>query len=167
MIIYDEDEALERLGSPQNLVNRIHNPVVVKELHSNRNGSKGIPPMVQELIGVAATLTTQREAADSFGVSQPMARLYEHGMTKGSKGVAPKVQESHDAAIDAMLSAIKAIPDRIPNVKKATDLSTIAANMARVVEKTTPKELEGKSNVQVIFFSPRIKDESEYETVND
>ena len=159
-MIVEESEALARVNSAENLTKKLYE---IRQLYPNHNGKKNIPPMVRDLIGVNATLSTQNAAAKAFGVSQPLAGYFERGEHKGST-VADKVKSVHESALEAMISCIAGVKDKVPDVKKATDLSMIAANMSRVVEKTTPKE-KATTNVQVVVYSPRIHNESEYEEI--
>jgi hypothetical protein len=158
MIIVKEEDALKRVNSPDNLLNKL---LEIKDLHSGRTGPKNIPPMVKDLIGVTAALTTCREASESVDKQVNVSTAFKYRNDVREKKDS-KLTEVHNLALDAMINSIKALND-LP-VKKATDASRIAADMARVVDKTSPREA-GNTNIQVVMFAPRQKDETEFETI--
>lgn len=177
-MIVNEEEALSRVNSPDNLINQLNSikngvvidkpKAVVVERLPQSDGPRNIPPMVQQLIAVSASKTTQKQAAEAFGVTQSMAGEYENGNTKATRNlVKEKINTAHENALDAMVSCITHIKHKLedPDIKiKATDLSKIAADMGRVIEKTSPKEA-ARTNVLVQVYAPRIKSESEFEEV--
>lgn len=170
-MIINEEEALSRVNSPDNLTNKlkdIKSNIIVERLPQS-DGPRNIPPKVQQIIGVTSALTSSRDAAAAFGVSHPMANNYANGETKATKNVvAERVATAHENALDAMLSSIALVKDRLadPDLKiKPTDLSKIAADMGRVIEKTSPKEGTG-TRVQVLVYAPRMKSESEFEEIS-
>jgi hypothetical protein len=139
--------------------------VEIQELYKNRTGPKNIPPMIQTLAVEHAAVSTERSAGSAFGVSHQTVNYYKHDAKKIDR---ERVKESidlvHTNAVDAMLTSIGLIKDKLPTVKKAIDLSKIAADMSRVIEKTTPKDVAG-ANIKVIVFAPPLKSEGEYEEI--
>lgn len=162
-MIVNEEEALLRLTSKENLTYKL------RALHTNRTGSKGIPPMVTALAITTATLSGDQEsAAKSFGMTQEnLSQMKNHSPNVELQSLIKKnIDSVHEKALDGMLACLDSMKDKIPNVKKATELSTIASNLARVVEKTSPKENNHHTNVQIIVHQPRTHGEDEYESIS-
>lgn len=159
-MIVDDEIANARLESPDNLVNKLER----RELHSNRNGAGHIPPMIQTLALETGILTTQKAAAETFGMKQQTVSYYENGGGKNidRDRVKSDVAKVHEGALEAMLESINLLKPKLVDVRKATDLSVIASNLGRVIEKTTPKEA-AQTNIKVVVFAPTIKHEDDYE----
>lgn len=166
-MIISEEEARLRLESPNNLANKLK--VDIKPLHSNRNGRGNIPPMVQTLAVALGEIDTQAAAAKAFNMTPANASyLTREGKHVDRDFVKAKVHTAHNNALDAMLQSINLLGPKLEHVKKATDLSKIASDMASVVNKTTPQQAQ-QTNLVVVAYAPRMKEESEFEelvTVN-
>lgn len=158
-MIVNEEVALERVNSEDNLINKLERRKL------SNGGKRNIPPMIQTLAVEVAALTTQQEAADTFGMSQRNVHYLEHeGKKVDREQIKKNIDTVHNVALDAMLESINLIKPKLADVKKATDLSTIAANLGRVVEKTTPKEAVSQ-NLRIVVFAPVMRKESDYEEV--
>jgi len=95
-----------------------------------------------------------------------MANLYKNGETNSTRGrVAEHIETIHTKAIDAMLASIDKVTELVPNVRKATDASIIASNMAKVIEKTTAKQEDTKNRVVIVAYAPNMKLESDFDTI--
>lgn len=168
-MIVNEEEALARLNSPDNLVNKLKEQtppssnIEYKDLYSNREGPKAIPPMIQTLAVTLGRLDSQQAAASALDMSQAnVSYLTNHGKKVDRDQVEKKVDKVHSDALDGMLEAIGLIKPKLQDVKKATDLSAIAANLGKVVRNTTPQE-KATTNVKVIVYSPSQNAEADYE----
>lgn len=206
-MIVNEDEALARLASPNNLINKlgfkngaasepqatgsitgsiagsidsfldsttesiveeeadIPSNAEVRELYSNRTGPKNIPPIIQTLAVETAAVSSERAAAEDFGISHQTVGYYKNGGGDPDRQrIKDNVKKVHADAIDVMLGSIGVLKEKLEKreIKKATDLSKIAADMGRVINRTTPKDV-GASNVKVIVFAPNLKSEDQYE----
>jgi hypothetical protein len=176
------ENPLHELPAPDNLVQiigrkkrEVTHPVL-------DNGQK-------EIIGTTARLMGGNKAAEMFQVTPHVAHMFSVGMYCKSEGRATKAQRAvnpelsdgwvrdeelkehidgnvmtaRDRAVDKLLSAIGLITDEKMDKCKAPELSRIAADMSRVVEKTAPKQVN--SGVQVLVYAPTIKKEENYEVV--
>ena len=192
----DEDELQSRLSTDQNLVNQIQsrNPTPSRTgpiseprplFEIDRCGSGRTPGAVnrtteeREAIGTLGQMNTLQDTADMTGASVSQVHAYRNGYnTTGRRnhdkeleaGVKKNVGKIRDAAIDRMLSSMNLITDeKLKEVKKATDLATIAATLGKVAQLGIPKqESSGQSDnrVQIVVYAPAIKDEERYETVD-
>lgn len=164
-MIVSEEEALERVNSPNNLVHKLFE---VRKLHSGRTGPKSIPPMVTALaVSTAAITGNQKESAEAFGMHQTNVSYHKNGSKNEETNslIKKSVDDVHNKALDGMLSCLEHLQPKIEGVKKATDLANIAGNLAKIVERTTPKDNSNKTNVQVVVYAPRTKGEEEYESI--
>ena len=166
----DIDKALERVKSPDNLVNKLierrKTEVSIEHRKMTGENSQRFPPMIQKLAMETARVTTQENAAATFGMTQENISYLENANTPKARAARLDVERStngvHSLALDAMLESISLLKPKLQGVIKATDLSTIAANLGRVVEKTTPK-IEQQNNIKVVLFQPVMKGEESYE----
>lgn len=159
-MIVTEEIAQARLNSPNNLVNKM---IKIDKLHGGDRGPRNIPPMVQTLAVAIAKIDSQESAAQLTGMTQEnVSYLANKGKRVDQDLVKNTVATVHNQALDAMLDCIGLIKPKLGDVKKATELSKIAADMSKVVNNTTPKEA-AQANVQVHVYAPRMRDEREYE----
>lgn len=157
-MIVDEEQALERLNSPDNLVNQLE---VRKLIGPGRpENRKNTPDMINTLAVAAACETSLRAAGKEFGLNHTGVNYHKKNTDAGKAGV----DLARSQALDLMLESITLLKPKLQDVKKATDLSKIATDMARVVEKTTPRET-AQTNVKVVVFNPGTKDEDSYEEI--
>lgn len=161
-MIVDETEALQRVNSPDNLTYKL------RALHTNRTGPKGIPPMITALAVATSVITGDQQAsAKAFGMTQEnLSQMKNHSKNPELQDAIKKnIASVHEKALDGMLACLDFIKPKLENVKKATELSSIASNLARVVEKTSPKEASVTTNVQIVVHQPRSHSEEEYESI--
>lgn len=151
---------MARLTSPDNLVNKL---VQIRDLHSRDTAHKNIPPLIQTLAVETAIVTSERAAAQEFGVAHQTVNYYKNdGKAVDRDKVKDDISKVHNNALECMLESINLIRPKLATVKKVTDLSKVAADMSRVIEKTTPKELN-QQNLKVVVFAPNMKVENDYE----
>jgi hypothetical protein len=188
----DDDELNSRLGSDQNLVNHIQRRRAPQQSNEprplyeiDRCGSGRTPGAMnrstedREAIGTLGHIHGIPETSAITGASGSQVHSYMNGYnTTGRRGanaeleagVKKNVGKIRDAAIDRMLSSMNLITDdKLKEVKKATDLATIAATLGKVAQLGIPKqESSGQSDnrVQIVVYAPAIKDENRYETVD-
>jgi predicted transcriptional regulator len=117
---------------------------------------------------------TAKEIANAYGISQSSVNAYAGGATSTSRLVEGKLDEKlieNNRKIGRfaqvkLSKALKFMTDSKLESAKATELSTIAANMAKVVEKTTPKVPENVVNNNIVFYSPQQIGEGNFETID-
>lgn len=117
---------------------------------------------------------TAKEIANAYGVSQSSVNAYAGGATSTDRMVAGKLDSDlvtrnkriGKKAQTKMSMAIDAITKEKLDAAKATDLSSIAANMAKVVDKTIPKAEEKIINNNIVFYSPQQVGPGNYEVID-
>jgi len=152
-MVIDNEELQRRLRSPKNIANLID-----KSYHCTKpNGStprQRAPVLVRATAGALAKQTSVKEVSETFNLSPNVVREATHSTN-------PEVRERVDTALDRVRElALDKLMESLgllteDKVKKSTarDISVIAANMSRVVENVTPKQVGG--NVQLILYAPQ------------
>lgn len=192
MILTDE-AAKARLNSPNNLANRFGrgpNPVTesqpsleesnegpaplpnaIEIRKQTRPGNPGyrLPNEVKTTIAILGRAgVPQRELAKQFGTTQGEVSFIERGKSKGvdESIVDKRLASVHSSALDKLTAAVLGITeDKLANTKAGT-LSSIARNLASVVEKTAPRQaIDPNAGPQIIIYAPEIKSEASYKTI--
>lgn len=167
-----EDSARARLESENNLANRFGNrnaPPQVQEEALKQPGKDRSNLTVEERTEIATRARlgeNQEELGKEFGVTQENVSQIKNGKVKGvdEDKVNAEIAKVRDKALDRLMTSLGLITDDKLSGCNARDLSTIAANMGRVVEKTMPK-VESNDRVNIIIYSPEIKDERTFKTL--
>jgi len=74
------------------------------------------------------------------------------------------IVEVKDRALDRLMHTLGLLTDDKLSGCSAKDLSVIASNMGRVVERTSPKE-ERPDGLTFIIYAPELKQERAYDVV--
>jgi hypothetical protein len=183
MILENEEEVLNRLESPDNLVNRLQ----VRRLGEKSKGKACIrvPPMMREIIGIAAAIDGPSVAARELGVTQSLAsnsakgliqnrfdpdlkRAVDSATKERESKIEDKKSEAHVKALDSLLSSLDLVQSiDVTNLKQAEKVTRIASNLAGISAKLTKRDQENiNANNVLIIRAPRQKEMSEYETVD-
>ena len=178
MAILTLEQLKERLEHPNNLVNILGNgnskvTVNHKKIDNGgrRPGDNNIPPKVRELAGTLAHFDTAKNVGESLGISPIQVHHLKHG-NAGNKNPKPELKEAiekrlgkvQDAALTKLLSTVEGInEDKVRKLKPRIQ-SSIAKDLASVVERTTKKD-SLIVPVQFNIYAPRIKDEGELEII--
>ena len=178
MILSSKEEIDERLDDSGNLLNllNIKRPEIKHiDIRSFRHtGSKGkkVPQELKPVIAAISKVEGSTAAAKIFNIATPTANNLQHG--RSSNGVHDSALQTStakildtvkDLAADRLLAAIGLLDDdRLGSVSKATELSAIAANLSRVVEKVTPKSDDSNKPVFHVY-APALKSLDKYDVI--
>jgi transcriptional regulator with XRE-family HTH domain len=178
----DPKSAQERLSSNRNLANRFGKPdqsvsensagvgessvEVVKFRDTSREGKPNLPVFVRTTMAILAEGEPQSSVAKEFGVSQMTVSKAKNGKTKTDRSEIDMVRNAvQDKALERLMVSLNLINDDKLSSSSAKELSGIAANMAKVVDRTAPKgQLDG-ANVQLLVYAPQIKAEDNYRVI--
>lgn len=179
MILSSQEEIDERLADPENLLNVLGiKPPEIKHINIRdfrHTGSKGkkVPKELRPVIAAISKVEGSTETAKLFNIAVPTANNLQHG--RSSNGILDRVLEKDthkilgtvkELAADRLLAAIGLLDDdRLSSVSKATELSAIAANLSRVVEKVTPKNDQSQGPVFHVY-APELKSLDKYEVID-
>lgn len=172
-MILDSDSARARLDSPSNLINRLSVPskvTVIPIKHTGRTAGKSpLPTFIRTQLAISAHLgANQTELGKLAGVTQEEVSQIKTSKIKGvdEEAVERALGTVRDKALDRLAASMGLMTDEKLDKCKAGELSTIAANMSKVVEKTLPRQESGPgTGAQVIIYAPQIKTENSYKTV--
>lgn len=157
-----EDEADKRKRSLE---------VVTKQRAGRGIGNDEIPDFLRPIIGTAAKLSTSRAAAQEFGVAHATAANYANGkVSQRADGdlqaqIDSRIQTVQDVALTKMMVALNLLDEDMMQNKTGVNVSNIAANMGRIVEKTTKKVEQINQGTQVIIYAPQVRSEEKYEVI--
>lgn len=168
MFYISEEQAKERLDSPDNLLNRLR----VKELKTAGRpaGKPNFSTMEKVLAGSLAHIVGNKEAADIVGMSPQHVMNIKNGKEGGEEvqeQIKTTIGKARDVALEKLVSSLDALtPSKISSLK-ARDAAAVARDMSTVVDKLTPKEEGNKNNgVIVQIYAPQQHtDETVYPVV--
>ena len=171
-----ESQAEERLRSEKNLARRFGPE---KEIEPTRATITEVTPLsrgrnkvalseeVRTEIAIRARAgETQTELAEEFSLVPSTIHCIEKGKTKGidEKKVDADLDIVKDKALDRLMVSLGLLTDDKLSGCSAKDLSVIASNMGRVVEKIQPKA-EQPDNINFIIYTPELKQERAFQVV--
>jgi len=142
-MLLSSEEVDNRLSSPLNLINRLRR------------------------------VTADREQLVMFGV-QPDSRGGEVVSLPPSidsliDGIDERlnVNEIESAAKSILLSSMKELAVRLPEVQRPEKLSTIAADMNKIIAQTHESKMmrNQTNNIQVMIYAPKIRDEEQFDSI--
>lgn len=141
--------------------------------HLSRLNAQTTPEFLRPIIGAAAHFSTLKNVAAEFGISTTSAYNMKHGQKWN--GEASQVVPEHRAQIDQiigqaqekaaekLMQALGLLNEEKLAVAKAKDLSAIAADMSRVIEKTSPKSQIQAT--QIVIYAPTRHRTESYEVI--
>ena len=169
-MILTEEQANERLSSENNLANRFKGGEVVVVERVIPTAGKNKVNLTEEVRTEIATRAragaSRKELAEEFDVTVGEVSLLKAGKIKGidEAKVSDAIQVVQDRALNRLMASLNLLDDDKLSGCSAKDLSVIASNMGRVVEKTSPK-VAGDNNATLIIYAPQIRDERFYKVV--
>lgn len=109
---------------------------------------------------------SQTEIARERSINNLTVHNIAHGKTKGidEDKVESAINEVKDLALQRLMTSLGLLTDDKLSGCSAKDLSVIASNMGRVVEKVSPK-VEQPDNINFVIYAPELKQERAFETV--
>lgn len=177
-MILTEEQAKARVESGNNLLNRFgrkepNNVVVITPTYKPAPGGHQRPLNEEQKVEVAARARLgedQRVLAEEFGVSVSTARYLEHGDGyRGKPGpderkVEARMDEIQDKALCKLMMSIGLLDEARLGKLGAKDLSTVAANMAKVAGNVRPSVNDGNA-VHLHLYAPELRKEQNYKTI--
>lgn len=164
-----EEEARARLNSENNLANRFRPSSSVTE-EVIKSPGKNRANLTEEERTEIATRSRLGEKikviAREKGITPQTVTNIKSGKTQGidEEQVESILADVRDVAISRLMASMGLMTDDKMSGCSAKDLSVIAANMGRVVDKTLPKSDQGDT-VNLIIYSPEMKQEKSFKSV--
>jgi len=151
---------------------------VIRPLNNGgrRKGDTNLTKETRALIGAEAQVITLEEVAEKFNISQHHAHELANGKVYTDAGVDDslvssintKLSEPHQLAVDKLTETLLALDsNKIKSIGKAKDLASVAAQLSRIAETTSPlkhkdEDDDAKGAARIIIYSPTIKQENHY-----
>lgn len=159
-MIVNEEYVEKRLTSQLNIAHKSYGKA--------QNPQPDRPDFLREIeLGLYLDGETQAEVAKEFGVAQQTISSNFRGFDlskDSSRRIDSRRQSAQSTALDKLMDTLGLLTvDKMKNCK-ATDLSSIASNMSKVVDKMDKRE--GNTNNILIIHAPKMKDEKEFETIS-
>src|SRR3990167_4214141 len=139
----EEDDLLDRLRSPENLINRLE----VHRLNGNKKGT--VPIEVKKLVCALAQDSPEQDIANAFDISQEAVSVYKNGNTSHSivrdrnpelKAIRDKVKlrqaTIEDKALEALLESVEILKPQLAEIRKPKVLSSIAKDLSFIAKNT-------------------------------
>lgn len=180
-MILEETDALDRINSVDNLINRLK--VRVLPHGGRKEGDIAIPEPVRHLLGSLANESEESQAqiAELFGVSQVTVSDAKRGLVgdrydedldeSNQKSTKRTADDAHDSALNCLMETLTGLGGKLKEESKsmkAKDLSKIATDMSRVIGQLKPADKNGDqiNNTQVIVYQPVQRKENQYEVID-
>ena len=163
----DKAELDRRIASTKNVVNRLNGkPTTVhKPIEKPNVRGPNVPTEVKVVAGALAVQTSVREASEALDVSMGVVREAKNSSNPEVKqGVSDALERVRDLALDKLMNSLDLMTNEKLNEGSAKDLAVVAANMSRVVEKTSPRA--EAANVQLVVYAPQQRQEKQYKVVD-
>jgi hypothetical protein len=111
-------------------------------------------------------VSSQTELARATGLNILTINNIHSGKTKGidEDRVKEVTNRARDLALERLMASLGLISDDKLSGCSAKDLSTIASNMGRVVEKIQDK-VEQSDNINFVIYSPELKQERAFDVI--
>lgn len=149
----------ERLKSPANIIH--------KGYGKSQNKQPDQPDFLREIeAGLVIQGEKQTDVARAFDVSQPVVSYAFTGKNLDDDGKARlqvRKSEVQDKALETLMTTLGLISKEKLEECKAVELSSVASNMSKVVEKMEGRQ--GQNNNVLVIYAPKQKTEKDFETV--
>lgn len=164
----DEKELERRLNSSKNLANTLSNPIVEKVKVIPIEKDKHSSPLSENEQILAGTLAFQmpvKDVARELNITPSQVSYAKNTTNPKVKGpIQATIGRVQELALDKMMQALGLMSEEKFTNASLKDLSIVAANMAKIVEKTT--QSDAVASVQLIIYAPEMKRESSYKVID-
>lgn len=178
MMIVDDDSFDSELSRSESNPVPVKDNVIRRPFHGRNIGDNNIPSVVREIVANDES-STGKQLSESFGISESSVSAYRHAATSTASYDIPqeklkeivdnKLERISNRSKNALMKVLRKMNSKEFDAKldasKAVELSTIAANMSRVVEKVSPKQAENVTNNNIIFYTPTPSKKSSFEVI--
>lgn len=150
---------------------------VIRPLNNGgrRPGDTNLSDDLRALIGAEAQVENLDAVAERFGISHHHAHELGSGKVSTEYGVDDqlvtkinkKLSEPHSLAVEKLTETLLALDsNKIKGIGKAKDLASVAAQLSRIAETTSPlkhkDDEDDRGAARIIIYSPTIKQENHY-----
>ena len=166
-----------RLSSKDNLINKMKDKLEIRPLLHGGAKLDGTASRLsfeeQVLVGSTSRLIGSKNTSDMFNISRTHAKNLALGQLDYASGpkkelaerIYGKLSDVRDKAVERLMESLELLDEEKMKSCNAKDLSAVAANMARVVDRTIPKESNEINRLNLVVYAPRLKEVKEFEMV--
>jgi len=168
-MLLSNEQVDQRLSSPDNLALRFGSGVQERIIHrpGRKTGVPNLEVVKRNEIALRSRLgELQADLASEFSTTQARVSQLERGKDKSldEQALQQQLKEVRDIAVDKLMASMGLISDDKLSRENAQGLSRIAANMAKVMDRTLPRE-ESQAPVNVIVYCPEQRSEKSFKTI--
>lgn len=174
-----EPQTISENGSNKDESGHLSQAAVVENLAIERIGKptgkkRELPEQLKPLIGALSIISSQTAVAKEFGVGQQTASAYASGRRHSSYSEKDEKLESaidrhlgkvRETAFEKLIGSLGLITEDKLKSAKVRDVSSVASDMSKIVERTLPKSPQVGVGVQIVIHAPQQKDEDDYLSV--
>lgn len=175
MGIVTDDEFESEISAKKPVIDN----VIRRPFHGRNPGDNNVPSIVREIIADDEG-NTGKDLSNKFGVSTSSIAAYQHGATSTASYDTPSIplKEIVDRKRErisrksnrALLKVLDKMNDESFDAKldacKAVELSTVAANISRVVEKVSTKQETQSVQNNIVFYTPTPLKSDSFEVID-
>lgn len=172
----NEEQAKERLASPDNLANRLAafragRKKVLDENVLSVSAGRQLPRLPdevkQEIVERAASGTErQKDIAVEYGITQADVSYLKRSSNERERESASALEKSiKDQACEKMMLAMGLITQEKLEKLKVRDLSNVSTAMAKVLNVVAPKNANQAPLVNLVVYAPEVRDEKSFKIV--
>lgn len=165
-MLLEHGDIQKRLDDPDNLINRLRSKQITLhgqgKMGGRQLGDTNLPPIMREIVAVAANIDSPAQAARDFGISAPHAQNLRDAKVNGTTvneeleaKLDTHIGKIREAALEKTLKAMGLITESKLEAAKARELSAIAKDLAGVYEKISPAVKETGNPSQVVVYAPQ------------
>jgi len=166
-IVSDEVFDLEINNKTNNIKPAVIDNVVRRPFHGRKPNDNNVPSVVREIVADDDS-STQKSLANTFGISTSSVAAYQHGSTSTSSYDQPddklkevvtrrreRISRKSNKALLRVLGKLDSDEfEQKLDACKATELSVVAANISRVVEKVSARPESQNVQNNIVFYTP-------------
>lgn len=158
-----------------NEVTKKENNITHEQIIRGRKDTKEIPEVIRETAVESSILGDKaKDIKEKLGISLSSISAYKHGVNstnvyneKKQSNLVKARERINEQAGNNLLKALSALEAKNLAYEDARDVSSIAKDMASIVEKITPKEqISNNNNIRLTIFAPQMKQLSDYEIID-
>lgn len=177
-MIVSEKEALERLGSPLNLMNRLHTATASKRdamglfgMSSQKNNDNiKLNPSPPTFVNPFSKPQTALPAGQTNSPEFPSSENPDIDNLLDNADSRIKLTLAHDKALDTLVSAVDMVKNKLDDIKPEK-LATVIAATSKVVDQIQRQRLESNKiksgkEVHFHFYTPTQKKVDEYDVID-
>lgn len=135
------------------------------------DGSHNLDPDARASLGTLGRALPNAAVAEMFGISKQSVSDYSNGRIGSRKdqdlgeAIEERISGIQDQAITRLLSSLNLVGSKEETIRTAREAASIAKDMAVIVDKVRDKRPVSIGQANIVFYSPKPREESSYEVV--